>query len=137
MPDPRELLPPPPWEGPPIPRILQKGNNPSEAPAGARYITWEDFQLLPSFPYIEQAVNFPYDYSKKCSPATKDGHVSVAAIYNMSAWANWKSSSLGIEERGIAEAIEEIPLYELMKLNDGRRSNQPALFPVKILPPGR
>lgn len=102
-------------------------------PAGVRYIKWSDFTLLPGYPYIERAITYPYDYRKKCSPVTKDGYVSVAAIYNMSAWANWKSSSLGVVDRKISEAINNLRLYALMKLNKGRRSNQPALFPIRLL----
>jgi len=107
---------------------------PETQPAGTKYIKWEEFQSLPGYPYVEQAVTFPYDYRKKCSPVTRDGYLSVASIYNMSAWASWKSSSLGTAERSIAEAINGIPLYELMELNERRRSDQPALFPVRLLP---
>jgi len=101
--------------------------------AGVKYITWKEFQALPTFDLIEPAVTYPYDYRKKCDPFTKDGYLSVAAIYNMSAWASWKSSSLDKREMAIARAIDALPLYELMRLNDGRRSNQPALFPIRLL----
>jgi hypothetical protein len=101
---------------------------------GTRYIKWKDFTSLHSYPLIERAVTYPHDYKRKCYPYTKDGYVSVDAIYNMSAWASWKSSSLGEADRKIAEAINALNLYHLMKLNEGRRMNKPALFPVGLLP---
>jgi len=100
---------------------------------GTKTISWEEFQQLPSFSFVENAVKFPYDYKKKCSPVTKTGEVSVSALYNMSAWASWKSSSLGTSERCIASALSDLPLYQLMALNEGRRSDQAALFPVRLL----
>jgi len=103
--------------------------NPKPIPPGTKLLTWQEFSSLQSFPLIERAVTYPHDYRRKCSPVTPDGYVSVDAIYNMSAWASWKSSSLGEGERAIADAIQELNLYSLMKLNQGRRMNQPALFP--------
>ena len=94
-----------------------------------RYITKQELESLPSYPLVEQAITYPYDYRCKCDPFTKDGYVSVAAIYNMSAWASWKSSSLNARERAIAEGILGLPLHVLMQINQGRRKNQPALFP--------
>ena len=94
-----------------------------------RQITQQELQSLPSYLHLEQAITYPYDYRKKCEPFTRDGFVAVAAIYNLSAWSGWKSSSLGYQDRQVANAIHNIPLYELMKINKGRRSNQPALFP--------
>jgi hypothetical protein len=60
--------------------------------------------------------------------------VSVAAIYNMAAWASWKSSSLGGHERAIADAIQDLHLGDLMTLNHNRRIDAPALFPLAVLP---
>jgi len=102
--------------------------------SGTRYIKWSDFTKLPSYELIARAVDYPHDYRRKCSPVTKDEYVSVDAILNMEAWANWKSSSLGAEERAIANAIHKLPLLDLMRLNRGRRHDQPALFPVGMLP---
>lgn len=103
---------------------------------GTKYITWKDFTALPSYPIIARAVDYRHDYTKKCSPFTKDGYLSVDVIYNMSAWAGWKSSSLDPTEMNISQEIHKLPLYELMRLNKGRRSDQPALFPEKLLPLG-
>ena len=100
---------------------------------GTKYITWKDFTRLKSYPLIAKAVEYRHDYRKRCNPQTKDGYVSVDAIYNMSSWASWKSSSLGAGERAIANAIQDLKLLELMKLNKGRRSDQPALFPGGFL----
>ena len=94
-----------------------------------RYITKQELQSLPSYPLVKRAITYPFDCRRKCKPFTKDGYVSVAAIYNMSTWANWKLSSLGDKDRAIANAIYGIPLYRLMEINKGRRINQPALFP--------
>jgi rubrerythrin len=116
-------------------KVREKGAYPvrGEVP-GTHYITWKDFTSLPSYQIIVRAVNYPHDYRKKCSPVTKDGYVSVDALYNMSAWASWKSSSLDPSEKRIADEINKLSLYELMRLNKGRRSDQPALFPEKLLP---
>lgn len=101
-----------------------------------KQISKEEFEKLPSYPYIEPAISLPFNPQCKCAPFTKDGYLSVAAIYNMSAWASWKSSSLGTSERVVAESIGDIPLYKLMQMNAGRRINQPALFPEgNELPP--
>jgi len=118
--------------------VGEKAAYPVRGPVpGTRYISWEEFTNLPSYPLVARAVDYPHDYRRKSSPVTKDGYVSVDAIYNMSAWASWKSSSLGEEDRRIAEAIHtDLKLYELMKLNKGRRSDQPALFPAGLLPAG-
>ena len=62
-------------------------------------------------------------------PFTKSGLVAVQALFNLSRWSSWKSSSLGDEERGIADSIGGMKLYKLMELNKGRRMNEPALFP--------
>lgn len=98
---------------------------------GTRYITWSEFTKLPSYSMISRAVSFRYTHARKADPMTKDGYVSVAAIYNLSAWASWKSSSLGAGEKAVADAIHKIPLLALMDLNHGRQTNQPALFPLK------
>lgn len=106
-----------------------------------RYITKEELRQLPSYPWIEQALFFGSDYagedeplsryqaSRKVYPFTRDGYVAVQALYNLSSWRSWKSSSLSSEERDVAGAIGGLKLYELMRLNEGRRKNQPALFP--------
>lgn len=60
----------------------------------------------------------------------------VDAVYNMSAWESWKSSSLDPTERRIAEEIDKLNLYELLRLNKGRRADQPALLPEALLPAG-
>jgi hypothetical protein len=99
-----------------------------------RYIKWSDFSNLPSYPTISRAVHYPHNYKQKCHPMTKDGYVSVDAIYNMAAWANWKSSSLSPSEMATASAINNLPLLSLMQLNKGRRMDQPALFPAGLLP---
>lgn len=101
---------------------------------GTKYISWKEFTSLKSYPLIASAVDYRHDYRRLCSPVTKDGYVSVDAIYNMSAWASWKSSSLSAADRQISQAIQSLNLYELMKLNKGRRADQPALFPVGLLP---
>ncbi|MFW6125465.1 MAG: DUF192 domain-containing protein, partial [Chloroflexota bacterium] len=113
----------------------EKAAYPVKGPvAGTRYITWDEFTALPSYPLIASAVDYPHDYRRKCSPVTKDGYLSVDAIYNMSAWAGWKSSSLGERDRRISEAIQELRLVDIMRLNKGRRADQPALFPERMLP---
>ena len=104
---------------------------------GTRYIKWADFTSLPNYPLISRAVNHPHDHRRACKPYTKDGYLSVDAIYNMSSWAGWKSSSLGDRERAIANAIHDLPLGELMTLNSGRRMDQPALLPEGLLPTTR
>ena len=94
-----------------------------------RYITKRELQSKAGYPLLERAITYPFNYRRKCKPFTRDGYVSVAAIYNMSAWASWKSSSLDDRDRAIAGAILGIPLHVLMRINQGRRNNQPALFP--------
>jgi len=114
----------------------QKEAYPTRGPVPhTRYITFKEIEVLPSYPHIAEAVEFRYDPASgpKHRPITKDGYLSVHAIYNMSAWANWKSSSLSEHERRKAEAIQGLGLYNLMDLNHGRRMDQPALFPVGIL----
>ena len=101
---------------------------------GTRYIKWADFTSLPNYPLISRAVNHPHDHRRACKPYTKDGYLSVDAIYNMSSWAGWKSSSLDDRERAIARAIHDLPLGALMTLNKGRRMDQPALLPQGLLP---
>lgn len=115
-------------------KVSEKGQYPVRGPVpGTKYLSWKEFTSLKSYPLIANAVEYCHDYRKKCSPQTKDGYVSVDAIYNMSAWASWKSSSLGASERVVANAIQELKLGELMRLNKGRRSDQPALFPGGFL----
>lgn len=102
---------------------------------GTRYIQWDDFVQLKGFPLLEQAITYPFTHTRVASPRTKDGYVSVAAIYNMSAWASWKSSSLGAREQALAREIQDrLGLLDLMRLNHGRRIDQPALFPAGMLP---
>jgi hypothetical protein len=96
----------------------------------ARQITQQAMEQTPSYREIEPAITFRYDYTKQCNPFTRDGYVSVAAIYNMASWSSWKSSSLGLREQAVASGIAGLPLHTLMQLNQGRRSNQPALFPA-------
>jgi len=94
------------------------------------YIKWSDISKLPGFQFLWSALN----YELRGKSQTRDGYLSVAAIYNMSAWANWKSSSLSNEERANANAIDnQLNLGALMKLNEGRRRDQPALFPQNLL----
>jgi hypothetical protein len=100
-----------------------------------RFIRWMELEALPSFPLIRRAIMFRFDHTRAASPKTKDGYVSVAAIYNMLSWANWKSSSLDPTEAAIAAAINKLPLGELMRLNEGRRIDQPAFFPVGFMLP--
>jgi hypothetical protein len=102
---------------------------------GTRFIRWTELERLPSFPLIKQAITFRFDPSRAASPITRDGYVSVAAIYNMSYWAGWKASSLDPSEAALARAINELPLGELMRLNEGRRIDQPAFFPVGFMLP--
>ena len=97
-----------------------------------RHITRQEMESLPNYHLIKPAIHFPFNPSRKCKPytkKTKSGFLTVAAIYNMSAWAAWKSSSLGDKDRAIAYGICDIPLYKLMEINEGRRIDQPALFP--------
>jgi len=101
---------------------------------GTRYIKWDDFTQLESYPLISRALHYPHDHRRKCSPVTKDGYVSVDAIYNMSAWSGWKSSSLDPREAEIASKIHDLRLGQIMSLNTGRRMDQPALFPQGMLP---
>jgi len=117
-------------------KLGEKAIQPRSGPVpNTHYITWNDFTKLPSYNKIAEAVEFRYDPASglKNSPITKDGYVSVYAIYNMSAWASWKSSSLSDYERAKAEAVGELRLLDLMQLNEGRIKNQPALFPVGML----
>jgi hypothetical protein len=102
---------------------------------GTRFIRWAELERLPSFPLIRRAIMFPFDHTRAASPVTRNGYVSVAAIYNMSSWASWKSSSLDPGEAALARAIKKLPLGELMALNRGRRSDQPAFFPVRFMLP--
>jgi hypothetical protein len=102
---------------------------------GTRFIRWEELEALPSFPLIRRAITFRFDPTRAASPITRDGYVSVAAIYNMSSWASWKYGSLDPEEAALARAIKELPLGELMALNHGRRTDQPAFFPIGFILP--
>jgi len=95
-----------------------------------RYVRWTEMRNHPLYSLLEHALTFPYDYNKKCSPQTRDGYfVSVAAIYNLSRWGNWKSSSLGKDEREVSVLIDHLHLLELMNMNKGRKSQEPANFP--------
>ena len=117
-------------------KIGEKTMQPTRGPVpNTHYITWDEFTKLSSYKEIAEAVDFRYDPSSgpKNNPITKDGFVSVYAIYNMSAWASWKSSSLSEYERTKAEAIQKLGLGSLMQLNEGRIMNQPALFPAGML----
>jgi len=98
-----------------------------------RYISYEEFRKLPSASLLERAITYRHDHRRACHPVSRDGYLTVDAIYNMSAWANWMSSSLGEADRRLSEAIYSLPLLELMNLNRGRKKNQPALFPVGML----
>jgi hypothetical protein len=102
---------------------------------GTRFIRWEELEALPSFPLIRQAITFPFHPTRAASPKTRDGYVSVAAIYNMLRWAAWKSSSLDPAEAALAAAINRLPLGDLMRLNEGRRTDQPAFFPIGFMLP--
>jgi len=116
-------------------RLAEKEQYPvrGEVP-GTRYIKWEEFTKLESYPLISRALHYPHDHRRKCSPVTKDGYVSLDAIYNMSAWSGWKSSSLDPREAEIASEIHGLRLGQIMSLNTGRRMDQPALFPEGMLP---
>lgn len=116
-----------------------------------RYITKEEFQSLPSYPFIEEALFFGTGWvnevepitdidalHKKKWPFTKSGYVAVQALSNLYRWKSWKSSSLSDEERGLSGAIGDLHLGALMDLNAGRRMNEPALFPEQdVLGEGR
>lgn len=116
-------------------QVAEKAAQPVRGPVGGtRYIPWDEWTALPAFRLIERALRYPHDARRKCSPVTKDGYVSVDAIYNLSAWASWKSSSLGQADFMTAEAIHKLPLGVIMGLNKGRRNDQPALFPETLLP---
>jgi len=117
-------------------KLAEKAAYPTSGPVpNTRYISWEEFSKLPSFHHIVEAIEFRYDPASgpKHNPVTKDGYLSVYSIYNMSAWSSWKSSSLSDYERKKAEAIGGLKLHVLMRLNKGRRMDQPALFPVGLL----
>lgn len=112
-------------------KIQEKKMVPKGLAEGTRYITKEELEALPSFSELVVAIEFPYRSGIKCDPFTRDEkYVSVAAIYNMSAWASWKSSSLSEYERAKAEAVNKLHLGDLMTLNHGRRMDQPAFFPA-------
>lgn len=100
---------------------------------GTRFITRQEMEALPSYRYIYRAITLPHSSSVVAAPYTKDGHLSVDAIYNMLGWAGWKSSSLDPDEMAIASAIHGLPMGELLELNHGRRGNQPAFFPAALL----
>jgi hypothetical protein len=118
-----------------VAKVKEKEAWPVTGPVpGTRYIARKDFEALPSYRYIARALSYPHDYRRKCDPFTRDGYLSVDAIYNLSAWASWKSSSLDPGEMATARAIHDLNLGELMRLNHGRRMNQPALFPAGMLP---
>jgi len=110
--------------------IQKKEMAPVRGPVpGTRYILWSDLEKMKSYPDLAEAINFHQYGSSK----TKDGYISVHAIYNMSAWENWKSSSLSGADRAKAEAVGKLNLLALMRLNEGRRKDQPALFPERML----
>lgn len=96
-----------------------------------RFVRWSEMTEHPLYEqFITRAIAFPYDYNKTCSLRTPSGdYVSVAAIYNISRWANWKSSSLDKGEREASALLEKLIPYELMKINKGRKSTAPAFFP--------
>ena len=106
-----------------------------------RTITQEEIESLPSYPFIERGLYYGSDWatadrphsryqtSRKGYPYTRDGYLAVQALYNLSRWSSWKSSSLGDEERWAADQVGNLKLGALMGLNKGRRMNQPALFP--------
>ena len=102
-----------------------------------RYITKEEFESLPSYPWVEEAIYHSstpeweqeHGGGRHNMPFTKNGLVAVQALWNLSRWENWKSSSLSREERDVAGSIGGLKLGHLMELNKGRRMNQPALFP--------
>jgi len=108
------------------------------------YMSWKQFSSLPNYFEVKEAVFYSsYDNTGKIndtgihvmhnSPVTRDGYVSTQAIYNMNHWAAWKVNSSDSYERGKAHAIDDLMLGELSKLNQGRRSDQPALFPDRML----
>ena len=116
-------------------RIAEKASEPTRGPAPSTYyVSWLEFIQLPSYRLVSEAIKYRYDprSGPKCNPVTKDGYLSVYAIYNMSAWASWKSSSLSHYEMEAANAISRLHLGDLMKLNKGRRMDQPALFPLQM-----
>jgi len=110
-------------------KLKEKAAYPVRGPVpNTKYVSEDELKVLPSYPYIAQAL----DYGEKSS-FTSDGYLSVNAIYNMAGWANWKLSSLSPQDRELAQAIDNLPLVELMRLNKGRRMDQPALFPAGML----
>ena len=114
-------------------KLQEKAMIPKGLVPGTRYITVEEIQALPGYPELVEAIEFPSQASKR-GPFTRDGkHVAVSAIYNMNAWASWKSSSLSEYERAKASAVDDLHLGDLMKLNQGRRMDTPALFPASGL----
>lgn len=114
-------------------KIQEKQMIPKGLAEGTRYMTKEEIQALPSYPELIEAIEFPSQASKR-GPFTRDEkYVAVSAIYNMNAWASWKSSSLSDYERAKASAVDDLHLGDLMTLNRGRRMDSPALFPASGL----
>jgi hypothetical protein len=112
-------------------KIDEKKALPVRGPVpNTHYLKWEYFKTLPSYPQVEEAVSLGWSTLRKCSPVTKDGFVSVDAIYNMDHWIGWKVNSQSSYERGMAQSMDEqLGLHTLKRLNQGRRMDQPALFP--------
>jgi len=111
-------------------KIQEKKMVPKGLAEGTRYITKEELEALPGYPELIEAIEFPSQVSKR-GPYTRDEkYVAVSAIYNMNAWASWKSSSISDYERAKANAVHDLHLGDLMTLNKGRRMDTPALFPA-------
>lgn len=114
-------------------KIQEKKMIPKGLVEGTRYITRKELEALPSYPELVQAIEFPSQASKRGPYTRDDKYVAVSAIYNMNAWASWKSSSLSDYERAKAAAVDDLHLGDLMTLNRGRRMDTPALFPASGL----
>lgn len=109
--------------------IAAKAAVPHGMVPGMRYINIRELSQAKNYGLLSQALSYCHDPNKKCEPYTPEGNLTVAAIRNMSAWANWKSSSLSAADRAVSQGINNLNLLAIMKLNAGRRSNEAALFP--------
>ena len=87
-------------------------------------VTRQDLESDPLWPYMREAL----DYTEHGRSFTSKGLLTVAGIYNMAAWASWKSSSLGKEEQSVATTIQSLKLYQLMDINKDKRMSAAALF---------
>lgn len=117
-------------------KMAEREGEPKRGPVpNTHYISWLEFIKLPSYRLVSEAIKYGYNprLGPRNNPVTKDGYLSVYSLHNMSGWASWKSSSLSVHERESADAISGLRLDSLMRLNAGRRMDQPALFPEGML----